>query len=439
MVDAWHDRGQLVGRWDDGARLFVATGWTYGPAGPASVDLAPGLRFAVDFADPDVTTEITIEAPLDGDPARLDPRAERAARMLLGPPTLRTLLALARPGASDHAVTIVEASRREELTAGMQRRALGRFTVLAEMTTEARVSRLGVAIAGLEAASVAPTVDPGMGVMLTPARALARDGAETLLALVDAGELDASTLHPSSDPARVLRAAMPVLGDEVLARRLRGLADGARDQPARALTRFTRVAPRKDAAHETAEAAMAAPSAAPDRLDHVVEVDDPAEPGTSAFLVGTEVRVRGPRPARREERWARVFRRRGRLLLALAPLRANDVGVDAVLVVPPGLDARELLIDVTHAPETPRASEALGAVRAAVAAGRDACRLERLGDTGAAALRWSECADRWDAVGDAPRAALARRYASGGRDDRRIPSRRVRGLAGQPFVADRLV
>ena len=85
MTDARFFDEPLVGRWDPDARLYIATGWTYGPAGPASALLAPGVQLAVDFANPQTVNTLTIEAALIGDPRALDPVTLAVVEALLGP------------------------------------------------------------------------------------------------------------------------------------------------------------------------------------------------------------------------------------------------------------------------------------------------------------------------------------------------------------------
>ena len=79
---------QLVGRWDADAERFVITGWTYGPAGPATIGLSPSVRISVDYADPGRTSEITIDAPVDQ-------ATDRALRALLGADVVDRIAGLA--------------------------------------------------------------------------------------------------------------------------------------------------------------------------------------------------------------------------------------------------------------------------------------------------------------------------------------------------------
>lgn len=108
------------------------------------------------------------------------------------------------------------------------------------------------------------------------------------------------------------------------------------------------------------------------------------------------------------------------------------------MVIPPGLTAGDLVLDLTAEPGAPRPSGALLEVRAATAAGRGAAQRSRLGREAAAADQWERCAGAWAAVGDQRRAATARAYAvdgPGGGPGRRGSAGRV---SGAPILADLL-
>jgi hypothetical protein len=138
--------------------------------------------------------------------------------------------------------------------------------------------------------------------------------------------------------------------------------------------------------------------------------------------------------------WARVFRRRDRLLLGLAPLRsdlATTPGqVQAIVLVPPVADANELVADVVADPAAPRRAPTHDQIRTAITAGRRAARLTRLGDPRANAA-WTECADRWRALGDDQRANLALRHGQRAFDNGKVPAPR-RGPQPDRLLADEL-
>jgi hypothetical protein len=136
----------------------------------------------------------------------------------------------------------------------------------------------------------------------------------------------------------------------------------------------------------------------------------PARPW--AAFVDDELRVEVPEGSAETWRWARVFSARpgAPLLVGLAPVE----GATARLLVPPGGDPAELLVDLTDDPSVPRPSAALMAFRRAVAAGRRACRAERHGDDEQAGVEWRACSEAWSALGDGERAQRAASFVSPG-------------------------
>ena len=111
------------------------------------------------------------------------------------------------------------------------------------------------------------------------------------------------------------------------------------------------------------------------------------------------------------DRWVRVLRREGLILLALAPLSRSGLLDRAELVVPPDLVVDDLVVEIVDAHAIDRVAVGADAIRAAVRAGREAARSERLGDTARARQQWRTCADLWTRAGDDSRASLARAYA----------------------------
>jgi hypothetical protein len=409
--------------------------------------MGSGVRLSVDYANPQLATDLTVEAPLDGDPADLPEPTRRVASALLGPEPLQRLVSLARPDAPRHPERISGGGDYGPATAGVPRAALGRFVLLAETAADPDLSPLATATAALEAAAVAAAVaDPAGSVLLGPARELATPATWDLVALAAAGQLAFHDPQVEQEMAAILRRVVGVLDDEVLARRLSRLAGDLGDGPVRNRPATAAMAPAawKPAAGGPAPAAPAGPAGAgvADRSRRAattrITVDAPA--GTVATLVtATEVEVRADE-ASREGVWARVFRRRDRLLLALAPLRASTSGgrgARALLVVPTGLTPDDLLVDLTDDPAATRPSADLVSLRQAVALGRAACRLERSGDHGGASAQWRRSADAWDSLGDQERAESARRYAAGDQRERGRGSRQRRSPQA-PFLSDRL-
>lgn len=430
MTDTWGASEQLVGRWDPDARLYIAAGWTYGPAGPATVDISPTVRLAVDYANPHVTSEITIEAPIDGDPQQLDEDTERVARSILGPSVLNRLLELGRPGRPAPALRISDEFGYGDPKQRLGQHALGRFAVLVEAAADPDMAPLKAALAGLEAAAVASIADPGMQVLTPSARDVARAGAEMLLTLADSDSLELEDYRIEQELSAAIRRIPRVLDDEVLVRRLHRLSRHLEEG------KFRSRAP---------VAAMAMPSMdAPDRTRRRAEPTAPPvqiEGSASASarqVEPTEIEVHGE--GAHEDQWARVFRRSDRLLLALAPMRPRRGGAEALLVIPTGFSAEDLVVDINDDPAAARPSEELVLVRGAVAAGREACRSERMRNDQDAARQWTESAEAWEAAGSPERAETARRYSYGDRwDPRSQPPRRSRGgLSQTPFLADRV-
>lgn len=171
------DRQPLVATWDTGTGLYRVTGGTPGPAGAASVELVPGLRFTVDFAEPAIVCELLVDAPAGDDaPPGPDPLGELAAGML-GQFTWFRLLDLARdPEAPE---LRLDEGLRPDAKRGLRLDVLARLALLVELAGDATTPDLAAALAGIEAAALA-TAHPGQ--YLHPlARELVEDAGPTLL------------------------------------------------------------------------------------------------------------------------------------------------------------------------------------------------------------------------------------------------------------------
>ncbi|PLS74950.1 MAG: hypothetical protein CYG61_09950 [Actinobacteria bacterium] len=403
----------LVGRWDPDSRLFRATGMNYGPAGPATVEIGEGVRVSVDYANPHMTSEVVIEARLEGDPTQLASQVAQAGASLLGSEALARLLALGRsdPPHGPRRISGDEAPYRREPP--LRRRSLGRLALLLELATEPDVTALQAAVAGLEGAAVAAIADPDMVVLAPLTRSLASRSAAALLGLNDAGMLAFEARRAALELAAVIHKALPFVDSELVRRRLRSLEDDLRAR------RLFDGDPPVAAVAAAPAVARAAREEARRRVAPGVPTD--AAPDVAAVLrAATEIDVRVSDG--QSGRWARVFRRRDLLLLATAPVERMGPAWRELLVVPAGHRPEELFVDVTDRPETARPSPTLASVRSAVATGREACRLERLGDTDAASMTWASCGDGWSTVGSPERAETARRYAAGDRTE--FPARR---------------
>jgi hypothetical protein len=299
--------------------------------------------------------------------------------------------------------------------------------LLVETATDPDTPRLKAALAGIEAASVASMADPGMSVLTPSARDVARAGAEMLLILAAADALALEDVRLEQELSAAIRQAALILDDEILVQRLHRLSrdldqGGFRSRPPVAAM---------------VAAAASAPSHTRRRAEPTggtVETEGPAN-ASARQVAPSEIEVQG---GAGDDQWARVFRRSDRLLLALAPLRSTGDGSEALLVIPTGFSPEDLLVDITDDPAAARPSDELVLLRAAVAAGREACRLERIGDNAAASRRWALSADAWERTGSPERAETARQYSGADRSSPRWQSRRRPGGPPTPFFADRV-
>ena len=132
------------------------------------------------------------------------------------------------------------------------------------------------------------------------------------------------------------------------------------------------------------------------------------------------------------DRWVRVMRREGLTTIALAPLVRDGLLDRAELAVPPDVIPDDLVVRIQSAKEACGALAGADAIRAALAAGRDATHQERLGNWAAARDRWLDCAGLWRACGDEHRSGIARSYADEAARHGARPSRAL------PPLADRI-
>lgn len=130
-----------------------------------------------------------------------------------------------------------------------------------------------------------------------------------------------------------------------------------------------------------------------------------------------------------DERWVRVLRRDGLVLLAQVPLQRDELRDRAQVLVPPDTLDDELDVRIVDAEDLATlASRATDAIREAIRTGRWAASAERAGSVTVARERWRVCARRWQGLGDEARffAARERATGAGGR------------FRGEPLMVDRL-
>jgi len=102
-----------------------------------------------------------------------------------------------------------------------------------------------------------------------------------------------------------------------------------------------------------------------------------------------------------KERWVRVLRRDGLVLLAMAPFRLEGLLDSAEVILPLGLTETDIKVKILFTAQIPtRHTGSLDSWKEAVHAGRTAARATRLGDTHAAERDWQRCAAHWIELGD---------------------------------------
>jgi hypothetical protein len=165
----------------------------------------------------------------------------------------------------------------------------------------------------------------------------------------------------------------------------------------------------------------------PDSLVHTAAIQAAAPP-TIVHTSGDEheVRLRGW-GGRVDGWWLRVFRGSERAPRAVVPVVDGPRDATARFLVAAD-DLPALVIDIVDDPTSPRSSEAIASFRAALATGRRAAQLERLGRPSTPA--WQRCADMHGRAGDEWRAKTAGAFATG--------NDRTRRLVVPPVVADLL-
>lgn len=418
MVEGWLPQEGRRASWDAGSEQLRVVGWRPGPAGVSTVAFAPGLVVAIDHASPGTVTEVVVDA----DGGVLTDEARGALETLLGARAASRLAELPRLGT--RRPVDLRSSRYDDVLwdhdAGPRYDALVRVALALDLGADARRSRAARAAALLEA------LQPMLFVAHDNLDETAGRGVD-LLAEGDV-EVDEHQAHRLDGLVRFAAKAAPAAVSEVDAerarRRLRRRASGPAPAAAPFAARSAAAAkaePLVDALRFDLAAESTAGGASPRGVPLPVAGD---HRGWAWLDRGGNVGVEAGAAA--AGAWARVFRRSDRVLLGLAPVRTG------LVVIPPADGAGDLEVDLVDDPASPRRAATHDALRAAIAAGREAARRTRLGAPDADAA-WQECAARWEALGDVQRANLARRH---GRRDRTLSLRRSGTTA--PFLADEL-
>ena len=114
--------------------------------------------------------------------------------------------------------------------------------------------------------------------------------------------------------------------------------------------------------------------------------------------------------------WARARRDRDNTIVALAPLGVSMDSLTTLLLVP---NTDHYIVDIVHEASARVLSSQVGALNKAYEAGRQAGRLERLGDLRRSQELWQECATWHTKAGDGLRAKGALSLVSSTRSSRR--------------------
>lgn len=382
----------------DGARLDVL-GAPAGPAGVSAVDLSDGSVWEVDHARPDRLVGLDVDAA--------------------GDPTHSGLLvtAFGADGAlfvAEVAVGAVEVESNSEgevrwvggrlpRDGGWAAEQAGRLVLLTDLATDDELPPLARIAAAAELAVTATDDTPG-GALLVPLVPVLLEVADE--SAVDVDDVDLGALDPKlrSRLDAVLRqaaldgttvwAGLERLADRIAAGRQGEWFDAgglAADMPR----------PSEDeGAHLLLLEALPEAAASSSR-------DAGLDAGLAVTRAGPGVAHVTTTPSERE-RWVRVSRPDGLVLVALSRLLHDGLVDRAEVAVPDRLEAGDLLVEIVDVEELVGLAGQIDVVRAAVRAGRAAARASRLGRLHQRADGWERCAVLWESAGDVRRAQLAR-------------------------------
>ena len=380
----------------DGGRLEVL-GSPPGPAGVSAVELPDGSVWEVDHVRPERLVGLDVGATAD--------------------PTSSALLVAAFGGdgalfVADDSVLAddVDHDRFEDWEWGTGRgrsrgvewaaEQAGRLILLADLANDEDLPPLArIAAAAEFAGTVTSDDDRSGGEVLGPSAPTLLDIADELSAQVGAEDVD--DLEPK------LRSRLGAVLQTVA-------TDGA---PARAgLVQLAELVMRPSRDHWVSGPGQAADMFAPTEngIDLVALQSPPATPPSrgDVEVVRTGPVVADVTTARSDrERWVRISRRDGLVLVAQSRLNRDGLVDRAEVAVPEDVDVDDLLVQVLDVDEIPFSLGPFDTVRAAVRAGRRAARASRLGQLRQAGERWERCAVLWEQAGDSHRARMARQLA----------------------------
>lgn len=401
IYDGWSSASVL------GGRLEVA-GEAAGPAGVSVVQLDDGSFWEVDHAEPAVLVAIEVDAS--------DPAGAALAIAAFGADAAMQLAEEAvplddasadNPLDDDVSVGRVISGRRPTVGA----LAAGRLVLLADLASDAALHPLARIAAVAELIpSALPTAG---GDLLAPMFPSLIQQAEDLSGQVDDDEIVELEPGVAQGLSAAIRRAIAILGG-------------------RLVPNMTRLAGFLESVEPLVAEQLAAPSAAPD-FEAAGAFAAEAQPAALREETFMEVEAVPPwglriRVARSgEQRWVRVLRRDGLVLVAQAPLMRDGLLDLAEVVIPPDTADDEIEIQVLGRQELAApAPRRIDLITAAVAAGRDAARADRLGrpDDG-----WLRCASLWALADDPLRADKALELSRSGRPV---------GLFGPSLLADRV-
>lgn len=427
MDELWLPREARYAVWVADAEQIVVIGWRPGPAGVSSIDLTPTLRMTVDHAAPLTLAELTVTAP----GGRPSPGDLRILTAILGADAARNLAGLSTADLGDRPLRLDGPVRSGDIRPidPDVARWVARMVLGADLAEDDDLPERARNLAALEAGRAAAAFEDVIG----------REFAVSLLRRSLAGLRD--LVDPRRDDPRYTHDLMgrlatasgfvevhdraPELWERALDQvddvldlyrswtRLYGPGGSTVARRVAVPTADDFAAPAAAAAPMVARSAKLAVGRRRERAEEAVEVDATPGPRALAWIDrGGNVEITAPRSL--EGSWARVFRRRGELLLGLSPLlpAVDTAGVEATVVVPSGHGAADLVVDVTHEPAEARPSATLVELREAVRSGRLAARYDRL-QSDDAPPAWRACAAQWWSLGDDTRANLAERYAAG--------------------------
>lgn len=437
MAEPWLPGEDRLALWDPLAEQVRVVGWRPGPAGVSAVELAPGLRVAVDHAAPSTLTEMTVDADDGSVP---DGSLDIVAR-LLGDEAADVVRTLPFRGTPDRPMPLQRHPGRNGSAPGAELHhvAFAQFALGVDLADDAALSDLA------RAAAVLGSLAPGAALGVPGLPALARRGVDLLTGSEHVVRLSREQATRLEELVRAAKRYAPeTVTDLDVQRAIARIPRGRPAAAARALREAEPMlaamapAPMVGELADLDVALSARARAAPEVPRGIPLHLDGDHRGWAWLDRGSNVQLTAGASA--IGAWGRVFRRSDGLLLGLAPLRPSTVEAGAgrlagLVVIPPSPDPDDLVVDIVTDPAAPRRAASHQLTRSAVGAGRLAARLTRLQDP-AADLAWEDCARGWETLGDVQRTNLAVRH--GKRGDSRGSGARSVDVGTGPLLADEL-